>query len=387
MKTNNQTNHRFMTAQTIRSISSFLTAVSVILLFSCKSQPAEDNPDFLVPGNAITLSDAQVQLANINTAEVRVGSIGRKLTFTGVLKVNEQTAMNVSTWVQGRIEKLYFRNTGEIVKKGDKLYDFYSEDLVTAQREYLRLQSNNWNFSASYEPRLAAEERLLIMGMMPSQIKQLAKDGKVLFTIPIYSPAGGKIRSVNVSEGQFIKEGQILFELADDHNLWVEAQVYPNEVQFLRTGMSAKVTIPSAEDLQMKCNISFINPSFETGKNITLVRAVIDNPGERLHPGMFVILNVITQKSHGIVIPTAAIITTSEGDRVWVREENGEFTYHNVTCGLQSGDSSLVLSGLAESDKIVMTGAYLLNSELILKQGLDMPDERELLSETADNRR
>ena len=203
------------------------------------------------------MSEAQIQLANINIADIREASIGRKLTLTGVLKVNEQSAVSFSSWISGRIEKLYFRNTGERVKKGDKLYEFYSEELVSTQREYYRLQSNNWNFSARYEPSLAVEEKLLLMGMLPSQIKQMGKDGKILFTIPIYSPVNGIIRSVNVSEGQYIKEGQSLFEFADDSKLWVEAQVYPDEVQFLRPGMPATVSVPITGEFPVEVQYQF----------------------------------------------------------------------------------------------------------------------------------
>jgi len=346
----------------------------------------EVTPDSAIKGNNIVLSDAQIQLANINIEGIREASIGRKLTLTGVLKVNEQSAVSFSSWISGRIEKLYFRNTGDPVKKGDMLYEFYSEELVSTQREYYRLQSNNWNFSARYEPSLAVEEKLLLMGMLPSQIKQMGKDGKILFTIPIYSPVNGIIRSVNVSEGQYIKEGQSLFEFADDSKLWVEAQVYPDEVQFLRPGMPATVSVPITGEFPVKCNISFVNPSFETGKNITIVRAVIDNPYGRLHPGMFALLSVLTGKSRGMIIPASAVITGYDGDRVWVRAESGEFSYRLVTTGLQSGDSVLVLSGLDMSDKIVTSGAYLLNSELILKQGPEQPGETDLLSITVGSR-
>jgi Cu(I)/Ag(I) efflux system membrane fusion protein len=286
-----------------------------------------------------------------------------------VLKVNEQSAVTVSSRIPGRIEKLYFKNTGETVNKGDKLYDFYSEDLINAQREYFRLQSNNWNFNARYEPSLAIEERLQVMGLTPDQIKQIGKDGKLMFTVTIYSPVAGKIRAINVSEGQYVKEGLSLFELAQDNNLWVEAQVYPDEIRNLRTGMPAIVIVPTAGEVPVLSKISFINPSFETGKNVTLVRAVIDNSENRFHPGMFARIIVKTQISHGIIIPSSAVISGSEGDRVWIRDEDGHFSGRSVKTGIQSGDSILVLSGLEPTDQVVATGAYLLNSELILKQG------------------
>lgn len=347
-----------------------LTAGFLSALLSCNSRLKNETAEEAgSPAPGIHLSEAQVQLANISVDNVREGTIGRRISLTGVLKINEQSAVTVSVRVQGRIEKLYFRNSGETVNKGDKLYDFYSEDLVSAQREYFRLQSNNWNFNAKYEPSLAIKERLTVMGLTQEQIEQLGKEGKVLFTVSILSPVSGKLRAVNVSEGQYVSQGQSLFEMAEDRTLWVEAQVYPDEVQHLREGMPAIVVVPAIDEVPVLSKVSFVNPSFETGKNVTLVRAVIDNRDGRLHPGMFSILHVRVQNTYGLIIPSSAVISTSRGDRVWVREENGVFSGRAVTTGIQSGDSVLVLSGLLPTDMVVTTGAYLLESEQILKQG------------------
>ncbi len=358
-----------MAGQRANAIVKFIPVGLISILLSCKMQPEETNTESVAPDTHIRLSDAQIQLANINITEAREGSIGQKLSLSGVLKVNEQSAFTISTRLTGRIEKLYFRNTGETIKKGDKLYEFYSDDLIDAQREYFALQSNNWNYSGKYEPSLILKDKLLIMGLIPSQIKQLEKDGKILFKVTIYSPAGGKIRAINVTEGQYVTEGQSLFELADDNNLWVEAQVYPGEIQYFSQRMPAIAVIPSAGEVPVLCNISFIKPSFETDRNVTIIRAVIKNPDNRLHPGMLALLYVQTKISHGIIIPSTAVLTGAEGDRVWVRAENGDFSCRMITTGTQSEDSILVLSGLEKSDKIVYTGTYLLNSEFILRNG------------------
>jgi membrane fusion protein, copper/silver efflux system len=358
-----------MKDQRINAIARFIPVGLISILFSCKMELEETTTESAAPDTHIRLSDSQIQLANINITEAREGSIGQKLSLYGVLKVNEQSAFTISTRLTGRIEKLYFRNTGETIKKGDKLYEFYSDDLIDAQREYYALQSNNWNYSGKYEPSLILKDKLLIMGLLESQIKQLEKDGKVLFRVTIYSPSGGKIRAINVTEGQYVTEGQSLFELADDNNLWVEAQVYPDEVQCFSQGMPAIAVIPSAGEVPVLCNISFIKPSFEANRNVTIIRTVINNPENRLHPGMLALLYVQTKIRHGIIIPSSAVLTGSEGDRVWVRDGNGDFSGRMVTTGTQSEDSILVLSGLEKSDKIVYTGAYLLNSEFILRNG------------------
>ncbi len=360
-----------MVSQRLKISISLFPALIILLISSCKMKQEETGLESAPADNFLRLSEAQIQLANINVAGAREGSIGRQLSLTGVLKVNEQSAATVSARIPGRIEKIYFKNTGEAVQKGDRLYEFYSEDLISAQREYFRLQSNNWNFNAKYEPSLAIEEKLTVMGLMPEQIKQMGKDGKIHFTVTILSPVAGKIRAINVSEGQYVTEGESLFELANDNKLWVEAQVYPDEIQYLRGGMPAIVMVPAAGEVPVSCKISFVNPSYESGKNVTIVRTVIDNPDSRLHPGMFAMIVVRTHTSHGIIIPASAVITGSDGDRVWVREENGDFTGRMVTTGIQSGDSILVVSGLQTTDQVVTTGAYLLNSEIILKQGSD----------------
>jgi multidrug efflux pump subunit AcrA (membrane-fusion protein) len=144
-------------------IALILVPVSLQILFACKMQVSEEPATDSPAENTIRLSDAQMKLANITVSDVREGSIGRRLSLTGVLKVNEQSAVTISSRVNGRIEKLFFRNTGEKVNKGDKLYELFSDDFITAQREYLTFQSNNYNFTGKYEPSLAVENKLMIM--------------------------------------------------------------------------------------------------------------------------------------------------------------------------------------------------------------------------------
>jgi len=351
-----------------------MSSVSICLILfslsiSCQRNQEQNSSELQTPSNSINLSEAQIQLANIAVAEVAESEIGRRRLFTGVLKVNELSAVNISSRAVGRIQKLYFKNTGETVNIGDSLYQFYSNDLVTAEREYFTLHSNNWNFSRKYEPSLALENRLLLLGMLPSQIAQLTKDGKILFTVTIFSPVKGTIRSIKVNEGDYVEAGQTMFELADNRNFWVEAQIYPDDLPYLKVGTPTAVTIPATGNMPIKSNISFVNPSFEQGKNVTLVRALIDNRDKNLYPGMLALLNIQLQTNRGIVVPASAVIIDKTGSRVWIRNTDGSFSGRIVTTGIQSDDSVQIVSGLAIAESVVTSGAYLLNSELILKKG------------------
>lgn len=340
----------------------------LMLLFACGRQ-TDIIPVRKADDGKIRLSEAQIQLANIKVSEVKNGSLTGNLTLTGRLKVNELSTITVSSRSDGRIEKLFFKTTGEKVNIGDSLYNFYSDEIVTAEREHFTLQSANWNHSGQYPPSLLLENKLLFLGMVPSQISYLKKEGKILFTIPIISQVKGTVRSVYVNEGQYVKGGEKLFELASDNTLWVEAQAYTCDLPRLREGMEAKVIFPSGSDQEIPTSINYINPSYEPGKNFTVVRAIIKNPSGNLYPGMLTLLSIESQKNRGILIPLSAVISEKNNSKVFVEEEQGVFSERIIKTGFETSDSILVISGIDLSDKVVTSGAYLLNSEMILRNG------------------
>jgi Cu(I)/Ag(I) efflux system membrane fusion protein len=350
-----------------------LSALLLILLLSisCKKQLVKNinEKHTQLTENTISLSPAQIQLANIKVFQAKEGVFSYDRQFTGVLKVNEESSANISSRAAGRVIKFFIKNVGEYVNKGDSLYQFYSEDLISAEKQFFNIQSNNWNYNGKYEPSLALENKLLLLGMFPAQIEKLRKDGKVRFTVTILSPVKGVVRAIDISEGQFVNSGQTLLELADDTKLWVEAQVHPEDLGFLKVGMVSFITIPDAGNRLIKSTVSFINPSFERGKNVTAIRSEIENMNKKLYPGMLVLMHVKSEKNGCVIIPSTAVISDKNGSSVWIQNENNTFSARNITTGLQSDDSVQVISGLSKSEFVVTSGAYLLNSELILRKG------------------
>jgi|WetSurMetagenome_2_1015567.scaffolds.fasta_scaffold13775_4 membrane fusion protein, copper/silver efflux system len=362
----------------MKNIKPGLALLSILtVILSCTREPAMDA---MKPKEekGFLLSEAQMQLANIRVAAAERGKISHNLILTGVIKVDEQSVSSVSSRLEGRIEKLYFKTTGGIVRKGDALYDVYSEQLYAVMREYKSLQDNNWNTVRRTDITLATENKLLLLGMTKAQIDAIYTTKFLSPTVTIFSPGSGIIRSVGITEGQYIAPGDQLFELADDNKLWVEAQVYPNELQLLKPGMPADVIVPGAGELTIPNRISFINPAFEPGTNITLIRTVIDNPGEKLHPGMLSLLRIHTAKSEGIVIPASAMLIGKNGTHVWVQNEDGTFLKRKILTGIQSSDSVLVVAGLEEGEAVVVSGAYLIDSEEILKKGYQSMSESDI---------
>lgn len=360
-----------MKHNTFKTVSCIIMLIISGLFISCNRNSVRQDTVSTLPKNGITLSNAQIQLANIKVTAVTNGTIGHQLLLSSVLKVDEQSTISISAGIAGRIQKLLFKNTGEIVKEGDALYDFYSEELLAIEREYISYEINNWNTSGRYSKSLTIENKLLLLGFLPSQIKELQKRKTVLPVITIYSKTRGIVKSIDISDGQYVNVGQQLMELADDNKLWVEAQVYPNELQLLTPGMPVDVMIPIAGNLHLRSTVNFINPAIEPGSNVTLIRAIIDNPQNKLYPGMLALLSVQTQKSKGLVIPASALLVNKNGKVVWVQQDDGSFASKIVTTGIETADSVMILTGIKQSDNIVYSGAYLLNSEMILKKGTE----------------
>ena len=160
------------------------------------------------------------------------------MVLTGTLNFNQDKLTSVSARVEGRIDKLYFKNMGDYVKKGDKLYDIYSEQLNNAKQEYVNaLEQENTignsliNYAALVE---SAKTKLFLWGMTNAQINQLTQSKQVSTHTTFYSTETGYITSLNAKEGDYVMEGGTVVQLANLSTLWAEAQVYTTQMSFIQ---------------------------------------------------------------------------------------------------------------------------------------------------------
>jgi membrane fusion protein, copper/silver efflux system len=321
--------------------------------------------------NVIKLSETQIKLANIIVEEVNSSFIGDEVSLRGTVVPDAGKMKDISTRVGGRIEKLYFKSPGENIKAGDHIYDIYSEDLEAALNQYLALKDKAMklkNAEVDYNELLSsAKEKLLLLDITEKQLKTLSIK-KSSASIPYYSKASGVISSIAVKEGDYINEGSVIYNLADLSALWVEAEVYAQDEFYLSNNSEVNLRISGFPE-NIKGRISFVNPELEKDSKINLVRIEISNKEKKYKPGMQVTINIESNKKKNIVIPANAILTEKTGYLVWIENTPGAFEPRIVTLGIQNKDESEIVSGLAQGDKVVISGAYLLNSEYTLKKG------------------
>ena len=322
----------------------------------------------------ILLSGQQIQLGNIQTDTIRNGSLGDQVVLTGTLTFDQVKETSVSSRTMGRIEKLYYKNIGDYVKRGAPLYNLYSEELNNAKQEYLLALEQKKTFETEtaidFDQLIrSAKNKLLLWGMNETQIQELADNKKATPFTTFFSTADGYITQLDIREGDYVMEGGTIVELVDLSTLWVEAQVYTSQLAEINNNSIATVQLPGFEGKEIKGKIEFVNPEINPDTRINLIRVSIPNPGNRLKPGMpaYVLLRSPQRKT--LTLPIDAVIRDGKGATIWIRTGAHSFKNKMVTVGLESDDMIEIKSGLNAGDVVVITGAYLLQSEYIFKKG------------------
>lgn len=321
----------------------------------------------------IELSEQQVQLGNIHVDTIGKSTIGNQVLLNATLNFDQEKTSVLSARIGGRIEKLYYKNIGDYVPRGAKVFEIYSEDLNNAKQEYLltlekqkTLGNGVINFGQLVE---GAKNKLLLWGMTETQIAELAKNNKANPLTPFYSQDAGFITSLEISEGGNVTEGGSVFRLADLSTLWAEVQIYSSQLSTIDKGGHAIVQFPDMPGKEVKGKIEFLNPEINPDTRINLIRVSISNANHQLKPGMSAYVTLKNSQYNALSLPVDAVIRESHGASVWIQTSKNKFKYIMVALGLESNDRIEIKSGLKAGDVVVISGAYLLNSEYIFKKG------------------
>ncbi|HTJ48706.1 MAG TPA: efflux RND transporter periplasmic adaptor subunit, partial [Cyclobacteriaceae bacterium] len=276
--------------------------------------------------------------------------------------------------VEGRVEKLFFKETGRVVKKGEPLYELYSEALLTLQKEYL-LAKDQYETLGKTESRYesffkASEKKLLLYGLSKNQVEQLGQSKTIHQRITFLAPASGMITEVNASEGQYLQEGGLLYKIENINRLWLEAELYPQETSLVKIGDKINVRVDGYEFSPLETKITFLSPEYRDNTQITVMRAVIENSEMKFKPAMQaqVLFNHSERKT--LTIPTDAVIREQSGTHVYVESGTNTFQPRMVKTGIEDFGQVEIIDGLMENETVAVTGAYLIYSELILKKGI-----------------
>jgi membrane fusion protein, copper/silver efflux system len=320
--------------------------------------------------NGISLTDRQIELANIKLDTVKSGNIGEEIEFPGKIVADPDKVQVISSRVGGRIDNLNFKTPGQTIKKGDLIYEIYSDDIISAQKEYYLAVSNK-NITGGNPFIKAAENKLKLWGLTGNQINNIAAGKIYQPDIPVYSPFSGTISQVMVQEGATVMEGSPVLRLSDYSSVRVEAQVFGNEIKDIMQGAEVDIRIPAFANKKFNSKINFIYPELPDNSQVVIVRAELANSDLKLTPGMEADINFSKGSKEAVVVPRGSILYSKMGPVVWIRMPDKSFEIRMVRTGIEGNENIEILSGINEGDIVVSSGAYLINSEYILKKNSD----------------
>ena len=325
----------------------------------------------------LTLTAQQVTLGNIRAQVIGTSpsTMPAQTVLTGTVTADALQTVRVSSRVAGRIEQLFVRQTGQPLQRGAPLFSVYSEQLQALQQEYLLARAQSRAQGGAYRQFAEATgQKLRLLGLTGGQLRQLAAQGRPHPVVTYYSPAAGTVQALDVVQGQYVAEGSPLVTLTDLATVWVEAQLYPQDVPRLPMGQTVAVRV-AGEAVARRGRVVFLSPELSGSSPVTLARIQLANPGGRLRPGAQA--NVLlgapapALNAHpALHVPAEALIRDGEASYLWTQTGVRQYRRVRVRTGEGAAGSVPVTAGLPVGARVVVSGAYLLQSEYTLRQGV-----------------
>ncbi len=373
--------------------------VVCLLLASCKNNEEQGRftgsrmPETHADSSASSLSlDALLKPANeyvmttvpVTTVETRLGAID--IPALGTVEYDYRGAGAVAANIAGRIEKLYVRYRYQHIRKGEKLLDIYSPELLTSQQNYLYLLQNDADNTSLIQ---AAKERLLLLGMNASQVAQISRSGKPLYSVSVFSnytgyitdaatatmPAGNSLNAGNglsqtteelpLKEGAYVEAGQTIFTVVNTNRVIVSLRIAGNDQRAVNVGDAVNITAETSAQ-PIRAVIDYVEPFFSGETGTLAARSYISNGDAKIPVGSQVQATIFTGEKKADWLPASAVLSLGLQEIVFLKE--GElFRAHALTTGIRQDDRIQVLSGLGAKDTVAANAQYLTENESFIK--------------------
>jgi RND family efflux transporter MFP subunit len=332
---------------------------------------------------SLAIDPVTMQNMDLRTGPVTRGPLRRVVRTVGVVDFDETALTDVTTKFKGWVEKLYVDSTGQQVHRGDALFDIYSPELFSAQVEYLLAldQPTNLLGAGAQALQSSALAKLKFLDVPDEQIAQIRTDGKARKTLRVNAPRDGVVAEKMVVEGQMVEAGMKLYRLVDLGTVWVQTQIYEQDLPLVRLGQETTVSLSYLPDRKFRGRVTYIYPTVDEKTRTAKVRMEFHNPGYFLKPGMFTTVELAAELSpSAVLVPDSAVLRSGEQNIVFVALDGGHFEPRAVALGARSQDNLYqVLSGLSEGERVVTSGQFMLDSESQLRAAIQKmlkPSER-----------
>lgn len=339
------------------------------------SEPARP----LRPGE-VYIDPVMVQNLGVRSVAVATRTITDSIRTTGYVDYDQEHVVSVNARISGWIEELNVAYVGQEVKKGHRLLEIYSPELVLTEEDYLRsrqLATSNQGGqgAAKIDGRhlmAAAETKMRLLGVPGSEIRRLRETGRGAETVPINAPASGVVTQSKAVEGAYVKAGDDLYTIADLSRVWVYADIYELELPQVHNGQMAEVASDALAGRRFQGHVSYIYPDINQQTRTARVRLEFENPKGLLKPGMYVKTTLIDDApERHLAVPTEAVLDSGVRKVVIVDLGHGHFEPREIEVGTASGGYFPILKGLSKGERVVTSAQFLIDSESNLHEALE----------------
>jgi len=330
-------------------------------------------------GKEVKIGTARVQKLGVRVEAASLRELSRPIRAAGRVEIDERRLHNVAPKFEGWVEQLHVNATGQPVAKGQPLFEAYSPELVSAQREYqvaaqglVALKDAPAEAQASMRQLAdAALVRLRNWDISAEQIAALAAGGEARRTLTYRAPAGGVVLEKKAVAGMRFMPGEMLFQIADVGGVWVIADVFERDIAAVKVGQKASVSINAYPDKVFEGKVAYIYPTLNAQTRTVPIRIELANPGGLLKPAMYASVEVGAGSTAKVItVPLSAVIDSGTRQTLIVQKAEGRFEPREVKLGARGDDHVEVREGVKEGELIVVAANFLIDSESNLKAAL-----------------
>ena len=325
-------------------------------------------------------------ITSVNAVTPVQAAVADSIVADGYLDFDTRTFNNIAARFSGRIEKLYIKYAFEDIHQGQRIFDIYSPDMVSAQQDMLFLIKNSPQETGLIA---AAKQKLLLLGMTTAQLNQVIQSGHPFYSLPVYSPYNGHVHDVahtqmqgepvstlaanyttnlplEVKEGMYVQKGQTVFNVVDPHHLWAIIKVKGADATALKTGQPVMISLTDDPARILTGKVDFIEPFLQSGDKSTTIRVYLHNMDHALKVNSLVKATIQTGMINGLWIPRSALTDLGQNQVVWLKS-GSVYKAHPVTAGIINNNRIQVVKGLSLTDTVAQNAQYLTDSEGFIK--------------------
>jgi len=329
--------------------------------------------------NVVRIGTERVQKLGVRTAPAELGRLDRVVRAVGRVEVDERRVFAVAPKFEGWVERLFVNATGQPVAKGQPLFEVYSPELVSAQREYV-IAAQGIEAVREASPEVQASMRRLSESTLArlrnwdiseDQLRELARSGGARRTLVFRSPAAGIVLEKKALQGMRFMPGETLYEVADLSRVWVLADLFEQDIGLVRTGARAKVTISAYPDRSFEGFITYVYPTLKAETRTIPVRLELANPQHLLKPAMFAQVELrVAAPAAVVTVPSSAVLDSGVRRIVLVDLGEGRFEPREVRTGARGEDRIEITAGVKEGESVVVAANFLIDAESNLKAAI-----------------